>query len=67
MIDSGISCMDRRQPDLPVSDLLWPDSFIESCGEKGNVATEVEDEVIHLGEEHGCRNDVSRLQEMAAP
>lgn len=59
MIDSGMSFMDMRQPYLPVSHLLWPDS-IESCGEEGGAVAEAE-EVIYLGEEHECRNDASGL------
>lgn len=34
MISSGISCMDMRQPDLPVSDLLWPDSLLNPAVRK---------------------------------
>lgn len=33
--------------------------FTESRGEEGSVVAEVEDAVIHLGEEHEWRNDVS--------
>lgn len=35
--------------------------FIESCSGEGSVVAEVEDAVIHLGEEHGWRNNTSGL------
>lgn len=34
MIGSGISCMEMRQPHLPVSALLWPDSLLNPAVRK---------------------------------